>query len=68
MVVFANLTGKWIELGDNDYIEDMPSEIYVNEKLSNQNDFSSNNFLKIEHDKFIYNVHISQIQWLNDRY
>lgn len=66
MVVYANLAGKWIELGDNDYIEDEPAEIFANFKLEKENFRPSNNFLKISHGTLTYNVHISQIQWASD--
>lgn len=68
MVVFANLTGTWTELGDNDSIENEPVEMFVNYKLLKENFIPLNGFLKISHDDFVYNVHISQIQWLCDRY
>lgn len=68
MIVFANLTGKWIELGDNDEIEDTPVEIFVNNNLSKNELNSLNKFLQISHNDFIYHIHISQIQWANDKY
>lgn len=68
MVVFANLAGNWIELGDDDYVENEPAEIFVAEKLLDTEFHSLNNFLKVSHGDLIYNIHISQIQWANDRY
>lgn len=68
MIVFANLTGTWTELGDNDFIEDEPVEMFINYKLLKENSIPLNNFLKVSHNDLIYNVHISQIQWLSDRY
>lgn len=68
MVVFVNIVGKWTELGDGDYIENQPAEIYVNDILSKENIHSLNNFIKVTHNNLIYNVHISQIQWALDRY
>ena len=68
MVVFANLNGKWIELGDNDFIENEPAEIFVNDNLAPNETNCINKFLKVSHNNFIYHIHISQIQWANDRY
>lgn len=63
MVVYANLKGAWTELGDNDYIENETSEIYVNEYLSKKNPSTTNRFLRIIHNNEMFHVHISQIQW-----
>lgn len=68
MVVFANLAGQWTELTGNDTIENEPAQIFVNDNLSKLECHLLNDFLCIEHSNFIYHVHISQIQWLNDRY
>lgn len=68
MIVFANLNGKWTELGDDDYIEDETAEIFVNSNLSKNISKFSNSFLEVSHGNLIYHVHISQIQWANDRY
>ncbi len=63
MVVYANLKGKWTELGDNDYIEDETSEIFVNEYLSKKTLSTTNKFLRVIHKNEMYHIHISQIQW-----
>lgn len=68
MVVYANLLGRWTELGDNDYIEDETAEIYVNFKLSKEKLVTTNQFLEVSHHNLIYHVHVSQIQWISDRY
>nr|DAX64901.1 MAG TPA: hypothetical protein [Caudoviricetes sp.] len=64
MVVYANLKGVWTELGDNDYIEDETSEIFVNDFLSKKNLSTTNQFLRLIHDDKMYHIHISQIQWI----
>lgn len=68
MVVYANLAGKWIELGDDNFIENQPAEIYINENFMKSSSIPNNSFLKISHKDLVYNVHISQIQWATDRY
>lgn len=64
MVVYANLKGVWTELGDNDYIEDETSEIFVNDYLSKKPLTTTNQFLRLIHKNQMYHVHISQIQWI----
>lgn len=68
MVVCANLAGNWIELGDNDLIENQPAEIYANENFIKSSSISHDGFIKIHHKDLIYNVRISQVQWIVDRY
>ena len=68
MVVYANLCGSWLELGDDDCIDGEPAEMFVNYTLSKNELNSLNKFLRVSHKNLIYNVHISQIQWANDRY
>lgn len=63
MVVYANLLGKWTELGDEDMIEDETAEIYVNFELSKKNLNTTNQFLNVIHENEIYHIHVSQIQW-----
>lgn len=65
LIVYANLLGKWTELGDNDYIENETSEIYVNYHLSKQEISSLNKFLSVVHNNQVFHVHISQIQWIS---
>lgn len=65
MVVYANLLGKWTELGDGDKIEDEISEIYVNDELSKKKISTLNNFLNVTHNSQIYHIYISQIQWIS---
>ncbi len=68
MVVYANLAGEWIELGDDNLIENQPAEIYVNENFMKSSSIPNNRFLKISHKNLVFNVHMSQIQWASDRY
>lgn len=63
MIVYANIKGKWTELGDDDYIEDETSEIYVNDCLSKKTLSTTNQFLRVIHKNKMYHIHISQIQW-----
>lgn len=66
MFVYANLCGKWIELNSDDYIEDEPSQIFVNDYLSKETLPTTNHFLRISHNHEIFHIHISQIQWRSE--
>lgn len=68
MMVYANLLGRWTELGDDDYIEDETAEIYVNFQISKKESVIPNNFVAVSHNNLIYHIHPSQIQWISDRY
>lgn len=66
MFVYANLCGIWTELNSDDYIEDKPSQIFVNDFLSKKNLSTANQFLKVSHNYETFCVHISQIQWRSE--
>lgn len=68
MVVYTNINGQWIELGDDDFIENEPAEIYINENFIKSSIYKTKDFFQISHKNLVYNVHFSQIQWATDRY
>ena len=62
MIVYANILGKWTELGDNDLIEDMVPEQFVNDVFLKKYANKSSDFIRVTSNYNDYLIHISQIQ------
>ncbi len=60
MAIYANVKGNWVELGDNDSIENMVPEQFFNDIIHKR--ITVNDFVNVKYNYNDYSLHISQIQ------
>ncbi len=71
MAVYANLLGKWIELTDDDIVDGLPPEKFIEQILvaedAHENSKITNGFVEIVHDNEAYHIHETYIQYTYKR-